>query len=81
MYYNINQEHFYMVYTRYDNFKYHIGYINQFNHILVQMFYVYKDELYNITSHNDIFNIFPKKEKLRNRVITRVIRGLYKLKK
>ena len=80
VYYNINHEHFYMVYTRYSNFEYYVGYINQFNHIIVQMFYIYDNQLYNITCHHDIYTIFPKKEKLRNKLITRIVRWLNKLK-
>ena len=80
VYYNTNQKHFYIIYTKYDKLNYYVGYTNQFNHIIVQIFYIYGNKLYNINCHNDIYKIFPKKERLRNRLITRIVRGLNKLK-
>ena len=78
IYYNVNQKHFYIVYTNYIN--YYVGYENSYGHILVQILGV-KNNLYvNVKNFYDLASIPWKKEKLKVRLINKLIRWLNKLK-
>lgn len=80
VYYNVNQKHFYIVYTNYVPLDKEIGYINQFNHILVQIL-VFNNGCYiNVSSFKDLLYIPKKKDSLKVVIINKLIRWLYKLR-
>lgn len=88
VYYNINTEVFFLKYVKsyFDNDGkyYEIGYINQYNHIIVQLFIVdYDNNLVSANSYLDYLNDlrFQKKETIKNKLIDRTIGLLNKLKK
>lgn len=72
IYYNVNHHCFYQVYKPFTTLK--VGTINGFGHMLVQIIYIFNNNLYNITSYTDIDNIWPKFSK--KRFIKRIIRFL-----
>ena len=87
VYYNINTEVFFLKYVKsyFDNDGryYEIGYTNQYNHIIVQLFIVdYDNNLISANSYLDYLNDlrFQKKETIKNKLIDRVIGLLNKLK-
>lgn len=88
VYYNINTEVFFLKYVKsyFDNDGkyYEIGYTNQYNHIIVQLFIVdYDNNLISANSYLDYLNDlrFQKKETIKNKLIDRTIGLLNKLKK
>lgn len=87
VYYNINTEVFFLKYVKsyFDNDGkyYEIGYTNQYNHIIVQLFIVdYDNNLISANSYLDYLNDlrFQKKETIKNKLIDRAIGLLNKLK-
>lgn len=87
IYYNINTEVFFLKYVKsyFDNDGkyYEIGYTNQYNHIIVQLFIVdYDNNLISANSYLDYLNDlrFQKKETIKNKLIDRAIGLLNKLK-
>lgn len=80
IYYNPNCECFYLVYSDYIPDR-PIGYLNSYNHVLVQILANRRDEYYNVTSKYDLAKIPWKKEKLKLRLINGLIRWLNRLKK
>ena len=87
IYYNINTEVFFLKYVKsyFDNDGkyYEVGYTNQYNHIIVQLFIVdYDNNLISANSYLDYLNDlrFQKKETIKNKLIDRVIGLLNKLK-
>lgn len=88
VYYNINTEVFFLKYVKsyFDNDGkyYEIGYTNQYNHVIVQLFIVdYDNNLISANSYLDYLNDlrFQKKETIKNKLIDRTIGLLNKLKK
>mgnify|MGYP006972498327 FL=1 len=87
VYYNINTEVFFLKYVKsyFDNDGryYEIGYTNQYNHIIVQLFIVdYDNNLISANSYLDYLNDlrFQKRETIKNKLIDRAIGLLNKLK-
>ena len=84
VYYNPNYNTFYTKYLRnYFNPKYKVGYVNQFDHIIVSCYMITEKGLVNCLSHNDYYinhSTIKKKKSLRNKLINRIICLLYKIK-
>lgn len=79
IYYNTNHGNFYQVYTNYIPNK-EVGYVNQYDHMLVQILVNRNNEYINIKSYKDLIEIPWKKEKLKLRIINKLISWLYKLR-
>lgn len=76
VYYNPNQYHFYLKCV--STIPEDVGYVNSYDHILVQMLKYSNGHLRNVQSY---FTLFPeKKETAKVRFINRLIRFLNKLK-
>lgn len=86
IYYNLNTEVFFLKYVKHcfskDN-RFRAGYVNQYNHIVVQMF-VYEEELIECNSYIEYLQDYvnnQEEDSVKNKVIDRVIGLLNKLKK
>lgn len=80
IYYNPHHNHFYMVYINSIPFEKKVGYINKYDHILVQMLLIRNNKLYNVSSYEDYFKIKVRDETTKEKVINRLIRFLNKIK-
>lgn len=81
IYYNLNTEVFFLKYVKHCRFR--VGYINQYNHIVVQMF-AYGEELIECNSYIEYLQDYvnnQEEDSVKNKVIDRVIDLLNKLKK
>lgn len=85
VYYNLNTGVFFLKYVKHcftsDN-RYCVGYTNQFNHILVQMF-VYDNCLIECNSYIEYLQDYVKKineDSVKDKLINRVIDLLNRLK-
>ena len=80
VYYNPNRNCFYTKFVK-SCLYYEVGYINQYDHILVQIL-VYDDKLISIKNHIDYYKKSKKikEESKKNRLINRTIDLLNKLK-
>ena len=75
VYYNPHHEHFYMKIV--ETIPEDVGYVNRYDHILVQMFKYYNGDLHNVQSY---FTLLHERESFKVRSINRIIRFLDKLK-
>lgn len=73
---------FYAKYVRtaYYHRDYKVGYVNQYNHELVAMFYITNKKLIQCTSMTDYYNIKKENGTFKKRLINRIIYLLNKLK-
>ena len=80
VYYNIPHHSFYQVYK---NFKFDVkvGDVNGFGHVLVQIFYLKNDKLYNVNSSDECYSIRSGFKYYKKRFLKRLIRFLNKLEK
>lgn len=81
IYYNTNYNNFYIVYTYIIPFNRKVGYINSYGHILVQILVNRNNKLINILSYDDLRKIPYGEDSLKIRIIDKLIRWLYKLKR
>lgn len=80
VYYNIPHHSFYQVYKNTLLNNEEVGSINGFGHLLVQMFYISNNKIYNVNSYSDTYEIFDKKN-VKKRFLKRLIRFLNKILK
>lgn len=80
IYYNINHGNFYQVYTNYIPMDREVGFVNQYDHMLVQILANRNNKYINVKSYHDLIKIPYEKEKLKLRIINKLIRWLYKLR-
>lgn len=79
IYYNPNQNNFYIVYTNFIPFDRKVGYENQYGHILVQILANRGNKLVNIYNYNDLIKLRSKeKESLKSRLANKAISWLNK---
>lgn len=74
---------FYSKYVRIAYFQsnYKVGYVNNYGHELVALFYITSRKIVQCNSITDYYNIKKPKLVIRNLVIDRLIGLLYKMKK
>ena len=83
IYYNPNYNTFYIKYLRsYFDPKYKVGYVNQFDHMIVSCYMITEKGLVSCESCDDYYrkkSTIKKKKSLRNKLINKIICLLYKI--
>lgn len=77
VYYNINHKSFYQVYKNFQ-FNIKVGDINGFNHMLIQIFYIDNNKIYNVSSSEDCYYIGTDYRMRKKRFLKRIVRFLNK---
>lgn len=80
VWFNPNKE---VYYTRFYNYyilnNYYVGYVNSYNHIVIQMFYLFNDKVYNVVNYNDYIRQKDSQKK-NNSLLTFFKMLIYKYK-
>lgn len=84
LYYNPTKDSYYLRYYKSIHYDYYVGYVNQFEHIVVKILVIQDNGLIDVDDLHKylIERYYGKKEpSLKERIIDRAIDLLYKLKK
>lgn len=82
VYYNDNYHVFYTVYRKFYDYEKYVGYKNSYDHEIVQILVIHKNELHNIQDYLEYHNLLhpvEERRKKRNTLKKRIIRFLNKI--
>lgn len=82
IYYNPNKNTYYAKYLRiaYLHGHYEVGYVNQYNHKVVCMFYVNGGKLINCQSWTDYIDWYKHNSTIKKRILSKLVNFLDKIK-